>query len=84
MTTFHQTDPYSPMTSVSLDDLSLREIEVLTLITRGLSNQEISNEMHLSANTVKTYIRGAYRKIGAERRSQAIVWSAQRGLLDEQ
>ncbi len=59
--------------------LSPREAEVLALITQGLSNQEIADRVFLSVNTVKTYVRSAYRKIGAERRPQAIVWGMANG-----
>src|SRR6478609_5497653 len=51
--------------------LSAREAEVLALITQGLSNQEIAQRTYLSINSVKTYIRTAYRKIDVSRRSQA-------------
>jgi NarL family two-component system response regulator LiaR len=59
--------------------LSPREAEVLALVTQGLSNQEIADRVFLSTNTVKTYIRSAYRKIGVERRPQAIVWGMANG-----
>ncbi|WP_122817919.1 response regulator transcription factor [Nocardioides pantholopis] len=59
--------------------LSPREAEVLALITQGLSNQEIAARVFLSLNTVKTYIRTAYQKIGATRRSQAVLWGMQNG-----
>src|SRR3954449_7779099 len=51
--------------------LTAREAEVLALITQGLSNQEIADRTYLSINSVKTYIRTAYRKIDVARRSQA-------------
>ncbi|MCW2793537.1 MAG: regulatory protein LuxR [Nocardioides sp.] len=57
--------------------LSNREAEVLALITQGLSNQEIAERTYLSINSVKTYIRTAYRKIGVTRRAQAVVWGMQ-------
>ena len=59
--------------------LSPREAEVLALITQGLTNQEIADRVFLSTNTVKTYIRSAYRKIGVQRRPQAIVWGMANG-----
>ncbi len=59
--------------------LTEREAEVLALITQGLSNQEIAERTYLSINSVKTYIRTAYRKIGVMRRSQAVVWGMQNG-----
>ena len=45
--------------------LSPRESNVLALVTAGLSNQEIANTLFLSINSVKTYIRSTYRKIGS-------------------
>jgi two-component system, NarL family, response regulator LiaR len=59
--------------------LSERESEMLTFITRGLTNDEIARRAFLSINTVKTYIRTAYRKIGVETRPQAVAWGYQNG-----
>ncbi|GAW52266.1 MULTISPECIES: response regulator transcription factor [unclassified Nocardioides] len=59
--------------------LTAREAEVLALITQGLSNQEIALQTYLSINSVKTYIRTAYRKIGVSRRSQAVAWGMRHG-----
>ncbi len=64
------------------DGLSPREVEVLSLIGDGLSNVEISERLFLTVNTVKTHIKAAYRKIGAERRSQAVIWAFTNGLVD--
>jgi two-component system, NarL family, response regulator LiaR len=59
--------------------LTAREAEVLALITQGLSNQEIAEQTYLSINSVKTYIRTAYRKIDVARRSQAVAWGLKHG-----
>jgi DNA-binding NarL/FixJ family response regulator len=59
--------------------LSSREAEIIALITQGLSNQEIADRAFLSINSVKTYIRLAYRKMGVERRSQAVLWGVKHG-----
>jgi len=59
--------------------LSERESEMLSFITRGLTNDEIARRAYLSINTVKTYIRTAYRKIGVETRAQAVAWGYQNG-----
>jgi NarL family two-component system response regulator LiaR len=59
--------------------LSPREAEVLALIARGLSNQEICDRAHVTNNTIKSYIRSAYRKIGVERRTQAVLWAMANG-----
>jgi DNA-binding NarL/FixJ family response regulator len=61
--------------------LSAREAEVVSLIAQGLSNQEIADRAFLSINSVKTYIRSAYRKIGVERRTQAVLWATQNGFV---
>ena len=65
-----------------LDTTSLtpREVDVLALVSQGLSNEEIAEALFLSINSIKSYIRIAYRKIGVTRRSQAVAWGLQRGL----
>ena len=62
-----------------LAGLSPREAEILALITQGLSNQEIADRAYLSINSVKTYVRAAYRKIEVTRRSQAVLWGMRNG-----
>jgi NarL family two-component system response regulator LiaR len=62
------------------EGLSARESEILCLIVAGLSNQDIAKRSYLSLNTVKTYIRTAYRKINAETRTQAVLWGIDHGL----
>jgi two-component system, NarL family, response regulator LiaR len=59
--------------------LSPREAEVLALIARGLKNQEIADRAYLSINSIKTYIRSAYRKIGVDSRTQAVLWAVENG-----
>lgn len=61
------------------EGLSYREGEVIALITQGLSNAEIAAAVYLSPNSVKSYIRSAYRKIGVTRRSQAVSWGMRHG-----
>ncbi len=60
--------------------LSARELEVIVLVADGLSNQEIAERSYVSVNTVRTYIRSAYRKMGVERRTQAVRWVTEHGL----
>ena len=59
--------------------LTARESQVLELLTRGLTTQEIADQCYLSVNSVKTHLRGVYRKIGVHRRSQAVVWGMTHG-----
>lgn len=60
--------------------LTPRESEMLALIVQGRSNDEIATSCYLSPNTVKTYIREAYRKIGVTTRPQAVAWGMKNGL----
>lgn len=62
--------------------LSPREADVLAGICAGLSNEDIGARLFLGINTVKTYIRTAYRKIGVESRTQAVLWGLQHGYGD--
>jgi DNA-binding NarL/FixJ family response regulator len=61
--------------------LSMREAEILSFIGLGMSNEEIAASCFLSINSVKTYIRTAYRKIGVTRRAQAVRWALENGLV---
>lgn len=61
------------------EDLSERESEILALITQGKSNAEIAALVYLSINSIKTYIRSAYRKIGAKNRVEAVLWGVDNG-----
>ncbi|MDO9495564.1 MAG: response regulator transcription factor [Nocardioides sp.] len=63
--------------------MSSREAEVVALITQGLSNQEIAERAYLSINTVKSYIRSAYRKMGVTTRSQAVIWGLRNGFMPD-
>ncbi|MGN8027546.1 response regulator transcription factor [Microbacterium sp. 22242] len=61
------------------EGLTARESEVLALITQGLSNTQIADRTHLSINSVKTYIRSAYRRIGVTSRTEAVLWGVEHG-----
>ena len=73
------TTPATPQTPSGLR-LTRREHEILVLITNGLTNAEIGEQLTLSINSIKTYIRQAYRKIDVERRAQAVAWGMTHGL----
>jgi len=77
---------YPPSPDVDLGDwpgrdhgLSAREAEVIALITQGLANDEIAAATYMSVNTVKTYIRSAYRKMGVDSRTRAVLWGVDHG-----
>jgi DNA-binding NarL/FixJ family response regulator len=60
--------------------LTEREVAVLELIAAGLSNDQVAATLYVSINTVKTYVRTAYKRIGAKSRSQAVIWALGQGL----
>ena len=60
--------------------LSVRQSEVVALITQGLSNEEIAERSYLTLNTVKSYIRVAYRRMGVSTRAQAVIWGYEHGM----
>jgi DNA-binding NarL/FixJ family response regulator len=65
-------DPAS-RTTPRLVDLSDRESEVLALIAKGLTNAQIADELYLSIETVKTYVKRLYAKLDVHNRAQAAV-----------
>lgn len=60
--------------------LTLREADVISLVARGQSNEGIAEALLLSPNTVKSYIRTAYRKMGVQTRSHAVLWALEHGM----
>jgi DNA-binding NarL/FixJ family response regulator len=67
----------------AVDELTPRELEVFRLITRGLSNAEIGQELFISDTTVKTHVTRLLQKLALRDRAQAIVLAYQTGLFDE-
>ena len=57
--------------------LTPREIEILTLISMGSTNDEIADQMCISPNTVKTHLYNIFKKINVPNRLQAALWAAQ-------
>lgn len=65
------------------EGLTDRESEILALITQGRSNAEVAATTFLSPNSVKSYIRSAYRKIGVQSRTQAVLWGVAHGFTPD-
>ena len=66
-----------------IEPLSAREIQILDLISGGLSNREIAQKLSLSLDTIKWYNKRIYGKLGVSSRSQATKLAAEQGLLEE-
>lgn len=65
------------------EGLTEREAEILALITQGKSNAEVAALTYLSPNTIKSYIRIIYRKIGVGSRTQAVLWGVEHGFTPD-
>ncbi|MFF0345514.1 response regulator [Kribbella sp. NPDC004875] len=63
--------------------LTARETEVLRLIARGLSNQEIAEQLFIGEATVKTHINNTFAKIGARHRAEAVRYAYRKGIASD-
>jgi DNA-binding CsgD family transcriptional regulator len=75
-------DPFVP-DEKKRDDLGItrRELEILGLVAQGMSNREIAGKLFVSENTVKTHCSRAFDKLGAKRRTQAVQFGKEMGLI---
>ncbi len=67
-------------TPVLLEALTERELEVLEQVARGLSNNEIAEELNISPSTAKTHVSRVLMKLGARDRAQLVVIAYESGL----
>ena len=73
--------PAPPQTQPLVEPLSDRELEVLHLLAKGLSNPEIGQRLFISLPTVKSHTRNIYGKLGVHSRKQAVVQARALGIL---
>jgi NarL family two-component system response regulator LiaR len=66
----------------SLDDLTPRELDVLRLVGRGMSNREIAAELTISQKTVKTHVSSILSKLDLADRTQAAILAVRQGLVE--
>jgi DNA-binding NarL/FixJ family response regulator len=64
-----------------IEELNLRELEILRLISKGYTNQEIANKLNLSVGTVKNYVTTILQKIGAKDRTEAAILAKEIGII---
>jgi DNA-binding CsgD family transcriptional regulator len=69
--------------SPDVEALTGREMQVLSLISRGLSNREIADELVVTPGTVKWYNKQIYRKLGVNSRTQAVAQASKAGLFNQ-
>ncbi len=74
LTSVTRTDQFNPLTA--------REREVLSLIAKGYSYDEIAAALSLSTNTIRAHIRNIYRKLSVRSRSEAVFEAAHMGIID--
>src|SRR5581483_11274574 len=65
--------------SSPLDELTKREQEILRLLTQGLTNQEMADQLGLAERTVRFHLRNIYAKLNVRRRSGAVAWALRNG-----
>ncbi|MEV6633913.1 helix-turn-helix transcriptional regulator [Actinoplanes sp. NPDC051470] len=61
--------------------LTLRERECLSLAAEGLTNAEIAGRLFVSVDTVRTHLFGAYRRLGAVNRANAVFLALKQGVI---
>ena len=71
-----------PRTHEALAQLSARELEVLKLLSRGLSNSELASELFVSEPTIKTHVSHLLSKLGLRDRVQAVVMAYELGIIE--
>jgi PAS domain S-box-containing protein len=73
-------EPGSITPSPTLEELTSRERDILTLICKGAGDAEIASELNLSPHTVRNHVASLYRKLGVNRRSAVVIWARERGI----
>jgi DNA-binding NarL/FixJ family response regulator len=62
--------------------LTTRELEVLRLVAKGMSNRDVAEELFISENTVKNHVRNILEKLHLHSRMEAVMYAVRKRLLD--
>ncbi len=71
--------PYSVTSSVYLSD---RELDIIKLAAKGMSNKKIADELHLSRRTIEGNLRSIFNKLGVGSRTEAVIQAITRSLIN--
>ena len=63
------------------DELQSRELDVIKLTAKGMSNKDIANELFISERTVQTHLINIFRKLGVNSRTQAVLHALRKGWI---
>lgn len=81
LTTYRAVPQPGRQTTTSVEELTAREVDVLTLIGKGRSNSEIATDLGISGVTVKSHVGHIFLKLGLRDRAAAIVYAFDNGLV---
>jgi DNA-binding NarL/FixJ family response regulator len=77
-------EKFATLADMEMDQAKLtpREIEVLQLMARGLTNHEIGKTLNVSTGTVNHHVHHVIRKLGVSNRTQAVAWAFRNGIAE--
>ena len=81
LATYRESTPRDPAAGTRLDELTVRELDVLRLVARGSTNAEIAESLFVSEATVKSHVGNIFTKLGLRDRPAAIVFAFDPGLV---
>ncbi len=67
----------------AIEGLTARELEILSLLAKSISNKEVAAELNLSERTVRNHMTDILGKLGLRNRTQAALWAREQGLGGE-
>ncbi|PMB50873.1 DNA-binding response regulator [Fischerella thermalis CCMEE 5205] len=78
---FNSTEDYTKKASITVNPLTQREQEILSLIAQGKTNQEIAEALYITTGTVRVHVHTILHKLEVRDRTQAVIVAMQAGLI---